>query len=114
MLSTYESTEVLEFRPRLGRRSRLESIQLVFLVGLHMNARACEVTMENARIAARQLALEEKSAIYIYEKMCSCVVDASSRPCAPDPDFRFVFELLGGGGVLAPQWVLTSAQYFMV
>ena len=42
--------------------------------------------------------LEEKSAIDIYEKMCSCVVDTSSRPCAPDPDFRCVLMLLGGGG----------------
>ena len=42
--------------------------------------------------------LEEKSAIDINEKMCSCVVDTSSRPCAPDPDFRCVLMLLGGGG----------------
>ena len=42
--------------------------------------------------------LEEKSAIDIYEKMCSYVVDTSSRPCAPDPDFRCVLMLLGGGG----------------
>ena len=58
--------------------------------------------MANARIACTMVALEEKSAIksaiYIYEKMCSCVVDTSSQPCAPDPDFRCVFVAGGGGG----------------
>ena len=27
----------------------------------------------------------------------SCVVDTSSRPCAPNPDFRCVFDVAGGG-----------------